>query len=114
MTTQESDDHALMTRLGVTEDDFNEAMGPVGEQIRLMAQDQGRDVEEFFLSPDDELFGTLAVGYLDAQRAGHTGTELTRTAARRTAYALERVDPADLIPLAATLADAPSPEGKPG
>jgi hypothetical protein len=51
MTTQESDDHALMVRLGVTEDDFNEAMGPVGEQIRLMAQDQGRDVEEFFLSP---------------------------------------------------------------
>jgi hypothetical protein len=103
MTTQESDDRALMARLAVTEDDFNEAMGPVGEQIRLMAQDQGRDVEEFFLSLDDELFATLAVGYLDAQRARHTGTELTRAAARRTAYALQCVDRADVIPLAATL-----------
>jgi hypothetical protein len=100
MTMQEDQDRAALVELGVTEDDMNEAMGPVVEMIERMAKDQGRDPEEFFLSLPDDVFGALAVGYLDARNAGHTGTELQRTAARNTAHALERTGRADLAPLA--------------
>jgi hypothetical protein len=103
MTAQDTQDRELMAELGLSEDDMIECMGPVVEQARRMAEDQGRDPEEFFLSLDDELFGPLALGYLAAQRAGYTGTGLQRMAAQITAYALNRAGRPDLVPLAAAL-----------
>ncbi|MET7622732.1 hypothetical protein [Streptomyces sp. NPDC005408] len=103
MTSQEEQDRGALTELGVTDDDINEAMGPVVDMIERMAKDQDRDPEEFFLSLPYELFGALAVGYLAARNAGHTGTELQRTAARNTAHALEHDGRTDLAPLALAL-----------
>ncbi|MEU2462114.1 hypothetical protein ABZ604_31595 [Streptomyces sp. NPDC012473] len=92
-----------LSEFGLTEDDVAEAMGPVAAKIRAMAEDTGRDVEEFFLSLDDNLFGTLCVGYLAAKRAGHTNEKLAREAELNTLAALSRIGREDLGPLAQAL-----------
>lgn len=100
ITAEES---AALAQFNLTEDDVTEAMEPVAERIRAMAEDTGRDVEEFFLSLDDEIFGVLCVSYLSARDAGHTGTALTRKADLNTQALLARIGRADLAPLAQAL-----------
>ncbi|MFD7974107.1 hypothetical protein [Streptomyces clavifer] len=97
------EERAALDALQITDADVTEAMTPVAEQIRTMAEDTGTDLEEFFLSLDEELFGALCVGYLTAKRAGHTGAELERKAERLTLAALARTGRADLGPLAQVL-----------
>lgn len=102
MTTKENRDHALMEELGATEDDMNEALSPAIEQVRLMAEDKGRDPEEFFLSLDTELFAALAIGYLDARRRLHRRQVAAHGRPQHRAHPGARRTPG-LIPLATAL-----------
>ncbi|MFF4748185.1 hypothetical protein [Streptomyces sp. NPDC001268] len=103
MPEQHSAEPDWPAQIGVTEAEMDAAMRPIVAQVRRMAEDQGREVEEFFLSLPGDLFGALAAGYVDARRSGLTGTELHRDAAARTAHLLEHDGRADLIPLAVAL-----------
>jgi len=97
------EERASLAQFELTEEDIREAMGPVAEQIRALAEDTGQDVEEFFLSLDDNLFGVLCVGYLAAKRAGHTDEKLAREAQLNTLAVLSRIGREDLGPLAQAL-----------
>ncbi|WP_328863306.1 hypothetical protein [Streptomyces sp. NBC_00306] len=102
-TPQQEQDRATLTAYGITEDDLTEALAPAMNRLALMARDQDRDPEEFFTSLPDAFFAALALGYLDARNAGHSGAALQRAAQTSTARALEREGRADLVPLATAL-----------
>jgi hypothetical protein len=100
--TTENTDRAQLAAAGVTEADMDEAMGPIVQQVIRMAKAEGRDPEEFLTTIEDAL-APLALGRLEAQRAGLTGAAFYRTAQRVTAAALAHDGRDDLIPVAHAL-----------